>query len=85
MEPVGTQQTGEIQVDLLPIHSWRRESFIKQWPFWSQNQNNIAELGIAGPLAAMVLTHWGRDKMATIFADCIFKCIVLNEKNMNFY
>ena len=26
------------------------------------------------------LTHWGRDKMATIFTDDIFKCIFLNEK-----
>ena len=24
--------------------------------------------------------HWGRDKMAAIFADDIFKCIFLNEK-----
>ena len=26
------------------------------------------------------LTHWGRDKMATISADDIFKCIWMNEK-----
>ena len=26
-----------------------------------------------------VLTHWGRDKMAAIFPDDIFKCIFLNE------
>ena len=25
------------------------------------------------------LTHWGRDKMAVILADGIFKCIFLNE------
>ena len=25
------------------------------------------------------LTHWGRDKMAVIFADDIFKCIFINE------
>ena len=25
------------------------------------------------------LTHWGQDKMAAIFADDIFKCILLNE------
>ena len=24
-------------------------------------------------------THWGRDKMAAIFADDIFKCIFLND------
>ena len=27
----------------------------------------------------IVLIHWGRDRMATIFPDDIFKCIFLNE------
>ena len=27
----------------------------------------------------LVLTHWGRDKMATHFADDIFKCIFFEE------
>ena len=26
-----------------------------------------------------VLTHWSRDKMAAIFADDMFQCIILNE------
>ena len=29
------------------------------------------------------LTHWGRDKMADIFADNLFKCIFLNENVWN--
>ena len=29
--------------------------------------------------STVCLTHWGRDKMAAIFADDMFKCIFLNE------
>ena len=30
-------------------------------------------------LRVIYLSHWGRDKMANILADNIFKCIFLNE------
>ena len=35
----------------------------------------------------ILLTHWGRDKMAAIFQPAFFKCIFLNENvyiDMNF-
>ena len=32
-----------------------------------------------GSLNNNLLTHWGRDKMATLFPDDIFKCISLDE------
>ena len=35
---------------------------------------------IYAPLRLNELTHWGRDKMAVILAEVIFKCIFLNEK-----
>ena len=34
---------------------------------------------LTGPYDELLSTHWGRDMMATIFADNIFKCIFLNE------
>ena len=30
------------------------------------------------------LTHWGQDKMAVDFPDDTFKCIFLNDNNINF-
>ena len=34
---------------------------------------------LAHVMPSCLLTHWGRDKMAAIFPDDIFKCIFLNE------
>ena len=34
---------------------------------------------VTGQLSMQYLTHWGRDKMADIFPDDIFKCNFLNE------
>ena len=37
------------------------------------------EICVTFTITTVELTYWGRDKMAAILADDIFKCILLNK------